>query len=338
MEEYLNVELILPPDNDNLGISSPLLIVASDGKRYYLKNYKVKQDGNEYTLDAAFFQESLAYKLAEFLNIPSPSCATIYIDEQTLNSFPDLRFKNKFTSGIYLASEYVENSSNDLNTLYQLMFTSNQPYFKRKVKNFFDLIENKDDLSKILYFDILTMNADRFTNLGNLIFQNQEDRKKTISIDYGFCFFNPFWDIPLSGQMQKIKCLQNEKDGQDRAWETIQQFYSWSSQHNQTKYALGLTFQFLNKNIYFNKGNPFKEIHEAAMTLTPSIITSMLNEIPDEWVVGGDQQRQAYLFFLQKQLANMTEVLDLMNNNKMFSNNTQGGLLKWEKEQSMSTQ
>lgn len=95
----LNIDVPLFSQSPNQGISHPLMVIASDGNTYILKNQKINN------FDAMFFQESLSTQLAKQLGIPVPDWKIIEVDNKTLVNFPELQFKYKFEPGKYYATK-----------------------------------------------------------------------------------------------------------------------------------------------------------------------------------------------------------------------------------------
>ena len=94
--------------------------------------------------------------------------------------------------GLYLAVEAVETTTQNLDLLLKEK-NLGIPHSRKKVNNFFNKLDNKEDISKILYFDLLTANIDRYRNLGNLIFKKTNTGNYILAIDFGYCFFGPYW-------------------------------------------------------------------------------------------------------------------------------------------------
>lgn len=320
MENYLQIEFVKSSLNPDQGISKPVDIIATDGKEYILKNNVATQNGKEYNLSAAFVNEYLSYQIAKFLGIPTPDFALLKIDDETLDSFPDLRFKYKFNTGIYLAIRKIEDiNTQQLLKIYYILQKDNKKYVSKKINSIYKTIKNKKDIPKIIYFDLMTFNIDRFNNGGNLIFQTLPNGEKIISIDYGFCFNGPFWND------KKLNFLNNCYNGE----ETYTIFKNDALRHH-SNYTLGFVFYFLTLNLDLKNKNPFYDVYQQSMNISKTLLTSWLNGIPNEWIREPVVQKQAYLNFIYNRIPQMPEVIDYFNNQGLFNKSTkQGEKLLW---------
>lgn len=242
LENYLEIDSYLPNMGKIDGISKPVKIIASDGEVYFLKSDYVYEKKEWIQLDACFFQEMFAYQIANFLEVPSPEFAIIKIEKDLLDDFPELRFEHHFKEGIYLASKSVEPVTQELKNIFVLMVNYDMNYSSRKLTEFYKSLININDLPKILFFDILTMNSDRFTNDGNIMFQKETDGLKSFSIDYGFCFFNPFWNSKIVPNTAKQALLLDTSKGTERADKIINRFNTLSLRHAQKNFSFGIAF------------------------------------------------------------------------------------------------
>lgn len=339
--DYLNEE-----ESPNMGCSHPLSIVASDGKTYILKNYMVKYTGeNNYEKqDAEFFQEELVSDLAKKLNIPTPNYVIITIDKETLETFSALRWTYHFGEGKYFATEKIENTENDLVKIFELATKFQEPYVITKWHNIFKSIINKEVIPYILCLDFLTMNFDRFTNSGNLLFQIKDNGKILVSIDYGFCFFNPYWDYDaFQGPYTKAQLLQTNKlinpeiEAKRYAADTAQKYLIRSAISVQKeRWGYGIVFDSLQNELSFKKENPFIHAIRDIESISDETILNIIKEIPIEWTPGESIQREAYAGFLLRQRFLVRHIIDYTASQNLFTNCT-GGQLEWQKEKNTSS-
>lgn len=328
----LNIETYFKPKDGLPGVSHPARILASDGKQYFLKgNYGYFGD-KWIKLDAALAQELFAYQLAEYLSLPVTNVALIEIEESDLDIYSDLRFRHHImTAGIYLATEAVETANQTLGLLLEES-KWDIPQTKKKINNFFKKLQNKDDISKIIYFDLLTANVDRYSNAGNLIFKKANDGTYILAIDFGYCFFGPYWTSnEYILNLSKIKLLTAE----------YPQITNWGKFMTECCFTkngrIGAVFSLLEKYIKF-EDNPFASSHYLAVNLESNKLTDMLMKIPDDWLIQGNHQRTIYLNFILNQVKQMPGILDFAVRSKFFTNNHTGGSLQWHKEQNTLVQ
>ena len=330
--EFLNTPLMidtyLPPIENNPGISHPAKIIASDGKTYFLKGNMSKNNNNNklFYMDAALAQEALSYRIANFFNIPTPQIVYIKITEDDLVNFPKLRFVHNFQKpGLYLASENT--GSSELNKEFQQYYYFYSHGFPGNYfHGFLSRIQNKEDISKIIYFDILIANIDRYKNSGNLIFKDVGDGNIMLAIDFGYSFFGPYWSAhEYYPNIKKEELLHHKyPNGLATSWpQFILQEMDLLGQQSYNS-----IFDALSKFMVF-KENPFLKSNHRAHELTNNILTKLINEIPNEWFVQGEYQKNMYLQFISSQIKLMPSIIDYLVSAKNL-NNLNGGKLKWE--------
>lgn len=317
------------------GISHPLPVIASDGNVYFLKNYKID---NSDDFDAMFFQEALSVQLAQKLNIPVPDWAIIKIDVQTLNDFPELQFQYKFEPNeYYYATKKVDNVANDLVTLLNEEVMLRTRGASQKLHNIFKKISNKNDIPSILLLDYWTSNVDRFTNSGNLILRVNKSGNYLIAIDFGHCFFGPYWDKNTQSNFREI--INTADNGNIRQMSAnLTSFYlRLAKVHAQNNWKLGIVFDLLQKQISFNGMNPFDETMSRINNIDSNQIIAMMNKIPASWIVRGDEQKSLYLQYLNAQKIILADLIQYQAEQELFTN-FNGGTLEWRKEKNISTQ
>lgn len=324
MNTPLRIDTYLPSASNQRGISRPAKVIASDGKKYFIKgNISVdSQSGKEYNMDAALAQEDIAYKLADYLSVPTPKNAYVQITENDLTDFPKLRFHHHFKSGLYLLSEYIESAA--LNDRFSFLMNGAQVMkaLTKPFNDFMSKIVNKDDIPKIIYLDLLTANCDRYGNSGNLIFKELNDGSIMLAIDFGYCFFGPYW----SAHEYFENCAKSD---------LLKKDYSDSSNLqiliNGMKLSNSILFNALGRLITFDDGNPFIKVNHDMQLLPKTGLSALIQEVPSEWFVQGSYQKGEYLNFIERQSRAMPKILDGLANNNLFKN-FEGGPLKWETE------
>lgn len=297
----LMIDTYLPPIENNPGISHPAKIIASDGKTYFLKGNMSKDNDNNklFHMDAALAQEALSYRIANFFNIPTPQIVYIKITEDDLVNFPKLRFFHNFQKpGLYLASENT--GSSELNKEFRQYY---------HFYSFLSRIQNKEDISKIIYFDILIANIDRYKNPGNLIFKDVGDGNIMLAIDFGYSFFGPYWSAhEYYSNIKKEELLHhNYPNDLATSWPQfiLQQMNLLGQQSSNS------IFDALSKFIVF-KENPFLKSNHQAHELSNNILTKLINEIPNEWFVQGEYQKNMYLQFISSQIKLIPFIIDYL--------------------------
>ncbi|WP_289669445.1 HipA family kinase [Levilactobacillus brevis] len=306
------IDMILEEESPKQGCSKPVTIIASDGKKYILKNNMVTSPNysTPSNQDAEFFQEALVSNIADELNIPTPNYAIVIIDDDTLFNFPDLRWKYKFTEGKYFATKMLPNIGNDLVEVFRLASNYKQPYAIRSWHSLFKNIINKEVIPDLIALDFLTINLDRFTNGGNLLFQYRPNGKWLVSIDYGYCFFSPYWNSDAKHHIttKKFDLLNyNNPKAHPEICQSysacmMKWFYDRSTRANQsTRFKYGVVFDALQHEIEFDSQNPFNPVITKIESLTTTFFVNTISHIIPEWVSGGNVQKEAYVNFLSRQ-------------------------------------
>lgn len=321
------------------GISKPIVVTASDGNDYFIKNQNVysKHDKRWFEFNAEFFQEFLTSKIAKFLNIPSPDIAIIRITDELLKDNPELQWEKHFIPGLHFATKKIENVQNNLLRNYEQLYRLGKPYTKRSWNDFFSSLYNKDAIPKIIALDLFTMNVDRFTNLNNLIISETVNGRKIISFDYGHCFFGPYYDIDHKPD-KNLSCTQIDLDNSSEVKLMAQRisvyFRRLAIVHGEAQSGLGIIFSALQHQIVFKKGdvsiNPFEKIIDQIEHFSDALIKEYIDSIPEEWIVGAAWQKDEYFEFLKRQKVLTRPILLKLISDGYFENFGEGGTLKWQ--------
>lgn len=329
MIETLQVEAFLNARDNGPGVTKPSIILADDGNKYFLKGNLGKFGEQLISLDASLAQEAICYKLAKILNVPTPAFVFIEITDEDLSDFPDLRFSTNIVKpGIYLGVRSVDNLlTQELNLiLNELNFKV--PGAKRRLNNLASQISNKSDIPKIVYFDFLTANVDRYQNPGNILLHRSNNGKIVLSIDFGYCFFGPYWKSRdyIAG-FKKVDLLQ-KRNFSDNSWLTF--LISALGKNRDLKETL--LFKLFDPLIDCkSSANPFNDIYCSTKLLTPSTLTTMINSIPTSWFTEGDYQKNLYLQFLLNQVNTLPNIFDYLVSRNYFTNISGGGLFWGDK-------
>lgn len=340
--------MIHEEESPKQGCSKPVTVTASNGKQYILKNNMVKYPDEDSATDqdAEFFQEALVSEIATKLDVPTPNYVAITIDSETLASFPNLRWKYQFSIGKYFATEKLPNIGNDLLSIWDLAITNNQPYAIRGWHKILSNIINKNVIPSILCLDFYTLNFDRFTNAGNILFQYQANGKWIVSIDYGMCFSNPYWKpITINSNLCKKSDLLNINNPsvnpqicQSYPANMMLWFLNASAQHGQrSKWKYGFVFDSLQREISFNDQNPFNDVVTNIETISDLDLVNIIGSIPSEWVSGGNAQKEAYTGFLNRQKGLIKPFIEYNITQNMFTN-YKGGQIEWHRGKNINTQ
>lgn len=159
----------------DLGTTKPSLVEASDEKLYVLKCVNEECNGK------GLFNELVASRLGELLNIPMPNTELLYLEDEIINN-NEFYLKINAISGTCFGSEYIAGTN------------AISPAI---LKN----ITNQSDIPSIILFDQVIMNQDRSPNPGNLYYDKKG--KKLLAIDHSHIFRNGLiWD---SGHINNLK-------------------------------------------------------------------------------------------------------------------------------------
>ena len=151
---------------------SPLLILADDYEKYYIKSTKDKNPCYD------ILNEFICYYLLKIWQIPVPEIAAIKVN-------PSLIENRDFTE-LYHKKYYYEKLTFGSLSKPKAFEMSN--FFEIRGKVDFKKFINPDTIIKIGLFDIWVDNTDRKPSNNNIIFQYINDRIKIYAIDNAFTF------------------------------------------------------------------------------------------------------------------------------------------------------
>ncbi|TWN10152.1 HipA family kinase [Bacillus licheniformis] len=311
------------------GISQPALILGDDFQKYILKTQKVSNGGQRINYNCMFLNEILAYKLAQYLEVPIPEAAIAYIDQRLIEDDREIVFVHRFDEGTFFASQELDNVENNLIENYQLMIQMGKPYIKRTWNSFFDNITNSDDIANIIAFDLLIANFDRYTNEGNLLIANTEKGRKVFAIDHGHAFFGPEWN---SGKIHHMRQASSTPEYISFFTDTLLKV----NEHNAD--GLGLVFRAIESKIDLTdiRNHSFMNIISKIEHINEQTIDSFFNDIPQDWFVEYNMQVTVYKDFLLKQKSLLRYIIQLLVNKNAFTN-SMGGVLYWKDEKRAGT-
>lgn len=308
---------------DTGGISKPVLVVASDGERYVLKNQRVQNESTHQWehYDCMFLQEYLVYKLCEYLNIPTPEVAIINIEKIHLEHAPALPFTHRYQPGEHFGSKFLKDIDNNLIAGYQLLMKMGRPYTVRSWNNFFKNILNPKDIAKIISLDLLIGNFDRFGNEGNLMIAGEYNTRKVFAIDHGHAFFGAQWNS------DKIRYLTQDVTDQRFPGIYLSKFHQYSGR---ILSGMGHIFKAIEQHVDVIDltNHDFKGIVLAIESINEDLLDSWFDDVPNSWFVDKLTQIALYKKFLLHNKNNLRTLINMMIRHGAFSN-TNGGLLEW---------
>lgn len=337
MTKLINVDAFLRHlGEDQTGISRPIIVIGEDGNTYILKNQNVfnSKINRWVTFDCMFLQELLVYQIAKYLDIDTPDCAILNVDEQLLNANPELRFENRYTPGIHFGSKLIDNVENNIVENYEKMMRLGKPYIKKSWNAFFKKIHNPENIPKVIALDFLTGNFDRFNNVGNLIVANINKKRKIFAIDHGHCFFGPTWDTKKQKLMQHVTQVNH----QQYINEIVAQYFQITIDIKKPFSGLGIIFRAIDQHIDVSdpEDHSFIDVVSKIESISPSTIDLWFDIIPDEWYVDKRVQKSHYKQFILRQKDIVRGIINELARGSAFSSHT-GGELKW-KERKTGTQ
>ncbi|NBI05235.1 hypothetical protein D3Z33_00005 [Senegalia massiliensis] len=310
-------------------MSNPVLVMGSDFNRYILKNEEVDIDGNKQNFNCMFLNELLACKIGEYLNVPIPEPAIARIDRRLIDNSPVMRFTYRFKEGCYFASEELSEVENNLMENMSELMEMRKPYIVRSWNVFFDNIINKKDIAKILAFDILIGNFDRYTNEGNILISLSDKGRRIYAIDHGHAFWGPTWN------QGKINHLNNDKLDQDY----IIYFLNSILKINQGSLnGLGTIFRALESHVDLSNVNQhdFIEIVHNIESIDEEFLDDCFKEVPDSWFINKPTQIALYKKFILNQKNMIRHIIQELAKRGAFTN-FRGGALEWKKEKQYGT-
>jgi len=345
--DKLFVDTFIKDQSPKSGQSRPLLVEASDGKRYILKNNIVYINGTWVDENCAFFNEVVGHFLATFLNIKTPDIAMLEIEQDIMSANSDLLFERRLTPGLYFGTKLIDNVEENLEDNYLNLMRLKKPYLRRSWNQFFKQIENPQDIASIIVLDLLLQNFDRFNNLGNLLIGSDNTGRNVFAIDHGHCFKGPVYNA------NKLSTLQSNdfKTSKDKEQYINSIFWSMidiaqyshdinGNVHHRAPFnQAGEIFRCIEQHIDLSDPNNHSFLNPVSKlnTLDRTTLNNIMSQIPSEWTSGGATQKKAYIDFLMRQAIIIPEILQKLIYNNAFSN-YRGGEISWKLEKHTGTQ
>ena len=303
----------------SLGVSRPVLVIGDDYEEYILKNENIDDNGKLVKYNSMFLNEMLAYQIGIYLGIPIPESVIAKVDNEFIVNQPELLFAYRFSEGVYFATKRLKESENNLMNNYELLFNMQKPYLIGTWKSFFNNISNKEDFAKILAFDILICNFDRYRNEGNLLINNSNGIRKIYAIDHGHAFGGPIWN------KDKISWLSVN---------TLHEKYVEMYTKNIINLLPGNIFSSLEEYIDLTDLdiNPFDDIVQKIKSIDKNKVYEWMNNIPIEWyAIDKTTEIQYYENYIMHQKEVVQDIIQMLANKSAFTN-YRGGLLKWNNQ------
>lgn len=326
MINRINVNAVL--DALGEGISRPSIILGDDFERYILKTQKVFVDQQLVNYDSMFLNELLAYQIACYLEVPVPEAAIAYLDGRLIEKDPSITFAHRFYEGNLYASMELKDTENNMVENYLEMQKMKKPYISRTWNAFFSNVENISDISRIIAFDLLIANFDRYGNTGNLLVSSQSSTRKLYAIDHGHAFFGPVWGISKMNVMKNVSNTYQYVDGY------INIAFGENAKMGLLD-GLGPVFNSLENKIDLTDvmSHSFTDVVNLIEEISEPLLDSWFSEIPDEWYVKGQKTQQIayHKNFILKQKDLIRFIIQRMAERNAFSNYL-GGELQWKKE------
>ncbi len=315
---------------DTPAVSEPIRVLCDDSQTYLLKTeyvYNEQTKGYDH-YNCSFVNEYLSFCIAQHLNVPVPEAAVALIDKDFLDDEPMLKFKNRFKVGDHFSSVFLQPTENNLMKDYELLFQEGKSHLKKPWNKFLGNLKNPEDIPKIVMFDFLIANFDRFNHTSNLLIENIQG-KRLFAIDHGHAFGGPVWDT------NKFAYINNQNDSQLNyaQWYCNQHIKYTHRRLNQgiiELNGLGDIFRALDGYIDISDINshcfiePFKDIS----SIDGALITTWLDEVPDSWYIDKTIQIEFYRTFILNQMNFLPNIIQHLANTKAFQSYT-GGVLNW---------
>lgn len=336
----LYVDTFFKEQSPSLGQSRPLLVQASDGNKYFIKNNMVRFHDGWKNENAAFFNEIISHKIAKYLGINTPDIAILEIEQDIMAANSDLLFSRRFNTGIYFGSQLITNPENNLLDNFSHLMQLGKPYISRSWNNYFNNISNVEIIPSIIAMDLLLANFDRFDNTGNLLISNVNGERILYAIDHGHCFWGPFYDSSKESQLRSNDNLDRNSfnvyaDTQIQQIVNIAQFNGRLRPFNHAGSVFKSIEQYIDLEDLSN--HSFMDPIERIENLNLSLILEMISDIPDEWIPGKQSQIKSYSEFVYRQSKIVRYIIQRMANFQAFSN-YRGGELQWKQENRTGTQ
>lgn len=323
----IEVEAFLKPMGQ--GITRPALVLGDDSEEYILKNQESNNKGSLVNYNCMFINELLAFQIGEYLDIPMPEAVIAMLDELLIETDPMIRFSYRFKEGKFFATKNIKEVENNLLENYKHLKEMNKPYLSKSWKSFFNKVDNKEDIAKIIAFDILIANFDRYSNEGNLLVSSENGRK-IYAIDHGHAFFSPTWTL------EKMNCLRINKITMDYINSFV--LLVINSMRQSGECSSGIIFNAVQEYINLEdvENHSFKDIVLKINSIDEDMIIRWCNNIPDEWYLDKESQIAHYINFILKQKSIVHVIIQILAYHNAFSN-YRGGELKYESKQKENT-
>lgn len=341
------VDTFLKDQSPSQGQSRPLLVQASDGNQYFIKNNMVRINGSWVDENAAFFNEVVSHKIAKYLSVPTPEIAILEIESDIMSANSDLLFERRFKKGLYFGSRKIEQAENNLLDNYVNLLRLRKPYISRSWNSYFNNISNPHDISLIIAMDLLLANFDRFDNTGNLIIGNNNNNKRTLfALDHGHCFFGPVYDTSKESLLKLNNVLGNQESINEYVSIHIREVIMIAQydrdnrrDHSRPFNLAGSVFRAIERhvNLENNDNHSFIDPVYKVEQLHLTQIMDMFSDIPEEWIAGGQAQIKSYSEFIYRQSRIIRYIIQGMVTSGAFSN-YRGGILSWKQENLTGTQ
>lgn len=312
------------------GVSRPILVMGSDFNSYILKNQRIDNNGNVIDFNCMFLNELLAYQVGNYLGIPMPEAAIACVDKIFIEKDPTIRFAYRYSEGQYFACTEIENIDNNYLANMEELKSMGKKHIIKPWKQFFHNIINVEDIAKILAFDILIGNFDRYTNEGNILVSITDEGRKIFAIDHGHAFWGPMWTTDKINNLNLVSPTN----------EYIINFIKFIQfkVNNGKLDGLGGVFKALEDNIDLSdlSNHPFIDVVEKIEEISEEYIDEWLNNIPVVWFVDRDKQISYYKKFILGQKNLIRYFIQHLANQQAFGNYA-GGELKWKQKNQCGT-
>ncbi|EGP4909418.1 MULTISPECIES: HipA family kinase [Enterococcus] len=332
--QKLFVDSFIKDQAPNLGQSRPLLVQASDGDLYFIKNNFVRTNEGWINENAVFFHEVLAHNMAKYLGIDVPDITILEIENDIMTANSDLLFQKRYSPGLYFGTKKVNEVEDNLFENFSELVRLKKPYIRRPWNQFFKDIQNPEIVSSIIVMDLLLGNFDRFDNKGNLIIGKSEKGRMLYAIDHGHCFGGPVYDkakesFLRSNIFNDSAEMNNYINSQLNLIINIAQYYGGRRPFN----LAGEVFKAIETHVHLENpdNHSFMEPIYLLETLDKRKLDDMLSDIPEEWLQNKLLQKDLYSEFIIRQAKLVRPMIERLTLWQAFSN-YRGGALKWKSE------
>ncbi|MDT0109217.1 hypothetical protein QJV45_02025 [Listeria booriae] len=310
------------------GVSQPSLIIGDDGNTYILK----KGEAQGINLDCLLFNELFCAQIASYLGVPIPEVAIATIEKELIDGDREIIFTHRFKEGDFFASDQLLEVEDNLLENFEVLFRMRKPYIKKSWTAFFDSIVNKSDLAKIIAFDLLIANFDRYDNVGNLLVSSNDDKRMIYAIDHGHAFFGPTWDLGKQRLMMQINDVQEYLNWYISSLLLHKPFMG--GQFKLKANGLGRIFQGIEQGVSLEDVNQhdFMEVVYLIESIDENLVDEWFAEIPISWFADADAQKKIYKTFILEQAQLVRHVINRLVESEIFST-YRGGDLQWKEQE-----